>query len=65
MAQSFSRPSPLSGFGLARLPQPSDGDIFLDFEGDPFVDEGGLEFHFLVTPSGTPPVLRPIKPTGR
>src|ERR1700683_2322695 len=34
------------GFGLARLPPPSAGDIFLDFEGDPFVDEGGLEFLF-------------------
>ena len=37
---------PLPGFGLARLPAPSAGDIFLDFEGDPFVDEGGLEFLF-------------------
>jgi predicted RecB family nuclease len=37
---------PLHGFGLACLPSPSDGDIFLDFEGDPFVDEGGLEFLF-------------------
>ncbi|MGA8695657.1 MAG: TM0106 family RecB-like putative nuclease, partial [Xanthobacteraceae bacterium] len=36
----------LPGFGLACLPPPSDGDIFLDFEGDPFVDEGGLEFLF-------------------
>jgi predicted RecB family nuclease len=32
--------------GLARLPAPSAGDIFLDFEGDPFVDEGGLEYLF-------------------
>jgi uncharacterized protein len=38
--------TPLPGFGLACLPPPSDGDIFLDFEGDPFVDEGGLEFLF-------------------
>jgi predicted RecB family nuclease len=37
---------PLPGFGLARLPPPSAGDIFLDFEGDPFVDGGGLEFLF-------------------
>jgi predicted RecB family nuclease len=37
---------PLPGFGLACLPPPSDGDIFLDLEGDPFVDEGGLEFLF-------------------
>ena len=34
------------GFGLARLPPPSDGDIFFDLEGDPFVDDGGLEFLF-------------------
>jgi predicted RecB family nuclease len=32
--------------GLTRLPAPSAGDIFLDFEGDPFVDEGGLEYLF-------------------
>ena len=32
--------------GLARLPEPSAGDIFLDFEGDPFVGEGGLEYLF-------------------
>jgi predicted RecB family nuclease len=38
--------TPLPGFGLACLPPPSAGDIFLDFEGDPFVDEGGLEFLF-------------------
>jgi predicted RecB family nuclease len=37
---------PLPGFGLACLPSPSDGDIFLDLEGDPFVDEGGMEFLF-------------------
>lgn len=33
-----------SGFGLSQLPVPSEGDIFLDFEGDPFAGEGGLEF---------------------
>jgi predicted RecB family nuclease len=32
------------GFGLARLPEPSLGDVFLDFEGDPFIGEGGLEY---------------------
>jgi uncharacterized protein len=32
------------GFGLGRLPEPSDGDVFLDFEGDPFVGESGLEY---------------------
>jgi predicted RecB family nuclease len=33
-------------FGLFRLHEPSTGDIFFDFEGDPFVDNGGLEFLF-------------------
>ena len=30
--------------GLARLPEPSAGDVFLDFEGDPFVGDHGLEY---------------------
>jgi predicted RecB family nuclease len=34
------------GFGLAILPEPSGGDIFLDIEGDPFVGEHGLEYLF-------------------
>lgn len=34
------------GFGLTRLPVPSDGDIFFDLEGDPFVGEHGLEYLF-------------------
>jgi predicted RecB family nuclease len=38
--------SPTPGFGLSCLPPPSYGDVFLDLEGDPFVDEGGLEFLF-------------------
>lgn len=33
-----------AGIGLARLPEPSIGDIFLDFEGDPFVAPHGLEY---------------------
>jgi predicted RecB family nuclease len=32
------------GRGLSRLPEPSPGDVFLDFEGDPFVGDGGLEY---------------------
>lgn len=32
--------------GFARLPEPSPGDVFLDFEGDPFVGEAGLEYLF-------------------
>lgn len=31
--------------GLARLPEPSDGDVFFDMEGDPLI-EGGLEYLF-------------------
>jgi uncharacterized protein len=31
-----------SGFGLTRLPEPSEGDVFFDLEGDPFVGEHGL-----------------------
>jgi RecB family nuclease, putative, TM0106 family len=37
-------PSP--GTGLAHLPAPSPGDIFLDLEADPFVAAGGLEYLF-------------------
>jgi uncharacterized protein len=32
--------------GLARLPPPAPGDIFLDLEGDPFARDGGREFLF-------------------
>ena len=32
------------GRGLAALPSPSPGDLFLDFEGDPFAFEQGLEY---------------------
>jgi predicted RecB family nuclease len=35
-----------AGFGLTRLPEPSEGDIFLDLEGDPFAGEHGLEYLF-------------------
>jgi predicted RecB family nuclease len=30
--------------GFAKLPEPSPGDLFFDIEGDPFVDDGGLEY---------------------
>jgi predicted RecB family nuclease len=30
--------------GLQRMPEPSPGDVYLDFEGDPFVGEHGLEY---------------------
>ena len=32
--------------GLAALPEPSDGDLFFDLEGDAFAGEGGLEYLF-------------------
>ncbi|MES1175738.1 MAG: TM0106 family RecB-like putative nuclease [Myxococcales bacterium] len=34
------------GFGLDRLPEPQAGDLFLDLEGDPFVQGSGLEYLF-------------------
>ncbi|HWB90749.1 MAG TPA: TM0106 family RecB-like putative nuclease, partial [Puia sp.] len=34
------------GKGLASLPAPSAGDMFFDFEGDPFVGRTGLEYLF-------------------
>jgi predicted RecB family nuclease len=33
------------GCGFTRLPQPSEGDVFFDMEGDPFFDDG-LEYLF-------------------
>ena len=32
--------------GLEALPAPSEGDLFFDMEGDPYVAEGGLEYLF-------------------
>jgi predicted RecB family nuclease len=42
--------------GLAALPAPSPGDVFLDFEADPFVGENGLEYLFgiLIEDDGKP-----------
>jgi predicted RecB family nuclease len=34
------------GMGFCRLPEPSAGDVFMDFEGDPFVGELGLQYLF-------------------
>ena len=34
------------GMGFCRLPEPSTGDVFMDFEGDPFVGEQGLQYLF-------------------
>jgi uncharacterized protein len=38
--------------GLLVLPEPSPGDLFFDIEGDPFVDEEGLEYLFGVIEPG-------------
>ena len=35
-----------NGFGLTRLPEPAEGDVFFDLEGDPFAGEGGFEYLF-------------------
>jgi predicted RecB family nuclease len=37
------------GRGLYRLPEPNKGDIYFDIEGDPFFEEGGLEYLLGVT----------------
>lgn len=42
--QVYERLPVEEGVGLSLLPEPSDADIFLDFEGDPFVGEHGLEY---------------------
>ena len=45
------------GFGLSVLPAPSEGDVFLDFEGDPFVGEHGLEYllgYYFLDDTGSP-----------
>ena len=43
-------------FGLDRLPAPTPGDLFLDLEGDPFVQGNGLEYLFgLLEVSGAAP----------
>jgi predicted RecB family nuclease len=47
-ADGINRWKPLaaaSGQGFARLPLPSEGDLFFDLEGDPLAD-GGLEYLF-------------------
>jgi predicted RecB family nuclease len=37
---------PAEGMGFCRLPEPSEGDMFVDLEGDPFVGENGLQYLF-------------------
>jgi uncharacterized protein len=43
------------GRGLHSLPAPSPGDLFLDLEADPYVDEGGLEYLFGWVVASEPP----------
>src|SRR5439155_15149539 len=43
------------GLGLFRLPAPAPGDLFLDLEADPYVDEGGIEYLFGWTIADPPP----------
>lgn len=36
--------APEDGRGFALLPEPDEGDVFFDIEGDPFYDDDGLEY---------------------
>ena len=50
------------GRGLALLPAPSSGDMFLDLESDPYVDEGGLEYLFgWAAPDVASPDMLPLE----
>ena len=49
------------GRGLALLPEPSPGDVFLDLEGDHFAAEGGREYLFGMTVVGPTGETRHIK----
>ena len=48
----------VEGQGLARLPEPSPGDLFLDLEGARFAREGGREYLFGLWGRGGAPQLR-------
>ena len=37
---------PQEGFGFYQLPEPSEHDMFFDFEGDPYVGDTGIEYLF-------------------
>jgi len=42
---SYDLLPPQAGFGLLRLPEPDPGDVYRDFEGDPFAEDGeGREY---------------------
>jgi predicted RecB family nuclease len=58
---------PQADRGLCSLPFPSDGDLFLDFEGDPYAFDDGLEylFGFVVLGDDGKPVYRALWATDR
>ncbi|HEY3236557.1 MAG TPA: TM0106 family RecB-like putative nuclease, partial [Polyangiaceae bacterium] len=47
-------PDPEPGMGLESLPLPKPGDLFLDIEGDPFVQGDGLDYLFGILELGEP-----------
>ena len=53
------------GRGLARLPEPSPGDVFLDLEGDHFAAEGPREYLFGMTILGPAGKTRHVSSLGR
>jgi predicted RecB family nuclease len=58
---SYELRTPEEGRGFARLPRPSEGDVFFDMEGDPLFDDGGLEYLFgFVTANGKEPEFTTI-----
>ncbi len=58
---SYELRTPGERRGFARLPCPSDGDVFFDMEGDPLFDDGGLEYLFgFVTADGEETEFRAI-----
>lgn len=55
-------PAQRDNVGLASLPSPSPGDLFIDLEGCPLVDGKGIEFLFgLVEPSAEGPDRAPYR----
>jgi len=46
--------------GFLKLPTPSPGDIFFDFEGDPFIRGGGMEYLFGWIPADQPAVYHKL-----
>ena len=58
---SYELRAPQEGRGFARMPRPSEGDVFFDMEGDPLFDDGGLEYLFgFVTADGEEPEFTAI-----